>query len=206
MLNTINFKTISLLLFLSGTGLCLWLLEINLVKGWYGLAWLHGGLYTPYIATLLAAMAYTFPYLLTNRFHTKKAGVATVIFYFTNVICYMGGKTVCYNMFCRFCLWSVADVYILLSIGLVMCFLFGLIHWYITKRLIIKIRKFHILTFSLLPLTAIALSVLNILLIPGFGSQSGFIDAVKMGYPVFWTILLLGLTAFAFSKKAIKQH
>jgi hypothetical protein len=39
----------------------------------------------------------------------------------------------------------------------------------------------------------IPLSLITILLIPGFGHQTGWIDAVKMGYPVFWVTVLLGV-------------
>jgi hypothetical protein len=52
-------------------------------------------------------------------------------------------------------------------------------------------------------ITVVPASLATVEWIPGFGNGITFVDAVKMGYPMFWINVLLGWTAFAMVKKAI---
>jgi hypothetical protein len=46
-------------------------------------------------------------------------------------------------------------------------------------------------------------SLISIEWVKGFASTESFVDAVKMGYPVFWLNTLLGWVSYAMAKRII---
>ena len=64
-----------------------------------------------------------------------------------------------------------------------------------------KNKKANAIFIDLFALLTIPLSMISVKVIPGFGSGSDWIDAVKMGYPVFWMIASLGISGLMISKQ-----
>ena len=70
-----------------------------------------------------------------------------------------------------------------------------------THKLIKKNKKINVLFITLLLLLIIPLSLLTIQIYTGFGHGTDWIDAVKMGYPIFWTTMFLGLIGLIISSQ-----
>jgi hypothetical protein len=174
-------------------GWTIWILEIIVVKKWYGLDWLNGTLYAPYFGALIACMAFALPFSI-NGTTIKKLLVPMLLLYFVNIICYKIGQQLCFALYCRFCIWDTTDHLLLFSMGFLLFPFMGFLYWLITTKLIRKIKKVNIIYISLLLVAGVILSILSIHLNTGFGHQTGWVDCVKMGYPVFWTIFFLGLS------------
>lgn len=177
-----------------------WLLEILFVKGWYSLNWLNGGLYSSYFGLLLAAYTFLLPFKLTG-IATKKLILPFFLLLIVNAICYEAGKHLCYAVYCRFCFWDIKNIIIIFSLAFLLLPFIGFFYWLIATKLLRKIKKIHILYISLFVFGAIVLSNLTIYISTGFGAQTGWVDVVKMGYPVFWMIFALGVSGILVTKK-----
>lgn len=188
------FISLVVVLLLSLANISLWLFEIIQVQGWYGLSWLHNPLYSPYLGCLIAAMAYHAPFLVNKQSVFKKLILSVFILTIVTILCFAGGKQLNYALYCRFCIWSESDLLTLLTIALLLFILFGFSYWFVTTKLIKRSKKINILSFALLMVLTLPLSWATVIIVPGFGSQTGWVDAVKMGYPVFWSTFLLGLS------------
>jgi hypothetical protein len=186
----------SLIIFLLAlTANILWLSEICLVKGWAGLQWLNGTLYSPYLSTLLCVMSFTTPFLLSGtRFNTKFVFSAALLF-LCSLFLYEAGHIINEIVYSRFSVFiSATNRDLLVYTTLCLFPLLGFSYWLITDKLIRKNRETNLLLICIITALVIPLSLLTICLYSGFGSQTGWVDAVKMGYPVFWMTLLMGIS------------
>jgi hypothetical protein len=187
--------TITIVFILAIFGTSLWLFEILKIKGWYGLNWLNGPLYSSYIATLVAVFAFLTPFIISRQMTVKKITCLSIILYAASILCFETGKGLCYALYCRFCFWTRKDILLNYLIAFLLFVFIGVAYWFVTNRWIKKNKKVNILLITFLIVSAIPLSLMTIQLNTGFGTQAEWVDAVKMGYPIFWTIVLLGLSA-----------
>ncbi len=81
---------------------------------------------------------------------------------------------------------------------LLIALIYALLIPFINKRKRVPAYLLLLLAFLVTPF----LSMVSIKIWPGFGTGTDWVDAVKMGYPVFWTTLTLGLTGFLIKLKA----
>lgn len=195
-----------LILVLSTIGISIWLFEILQITGWYGLNWVSEHLYSPYILSFLAAFVFTTPFIINKTTSLQKIIIAIIILGATNIICFSGCKYLHFAFYCGVCYWSNFEIAILFSIGLLFYGLFGFMYWFTTNKFIRKIKKLNILFFLIMEFLTIPLSILSIHLNTGFGSQTGWIDAVKMGYPIFWTMITLGISAIIITSRILKHN
>ena len=201
-MTTRNLWTATALIFLLSTiGMNLWLYEILKIKGRHSLNWLTGQVYSPYIATLIVVLAFMTPFITSRRVITKKTIFAIIILYAASIFCFEIGKQLCYALYCRFCFWTTKDILLIFSIAFILFLFLGVVYWFVTNKLIKKNKKVNILFISFLAIEAIPLSLLTILINTGFGSQTGWVDTVKMGYPIFWTTMLFGLAGILIEKQ-----
>ena len=172
-----------------------WLFEIVVIKKWASLNWLKPPLYAPYAIALLTTIAYLAPIQLHYRASRFNWYSAVAGLYFFSLAEFYAGKQLCYALYSRYWIITKIDLAIgctaigLLFAGLaVACYLSS-------KQLNRGISYRPILANAVLFICVIPLSLLSIKLIPGYGASSGWIDAVKMGYPAFWITILLGVAA-----------
>ena len=191
----------TIILILSTIGMSVWLFEILKIKSWYGLNWLSGQLYSPYIATLIAVFAFMTPFIFNKQTTTKKIILAIIILYAANMLCFEAGKQLCYAMYCSFCFRTSKDSIFLFTIATTLFAFLGFAYWFVTNKLIKKNKNINMLTITLLALAVIPLSLLTIQVNTGFGTNTDWIDSVKMGYPIFWTITALGLSGILIAKQ-----
>jgi hypothetical protein len=190
-----------LILLLSFVSLGTWLFEINIIKGWYGLNWLDGSLYSPYLACLIVGIAYLAAFFVNQQLSLVKTIIFMVILCAINVFCFKAGEYLCHLIYCRFCFWGKAEIYLFLFLAISLYLLVGFSYWFFTYKFIVPCRKTSIFYLAIVAFLAIPLSLVTIKLLPGFGHGTGEVDAVKMGYPIFWTTLLLGLSGYRLSNR-----
>jgi hypothetical protein len=192
MISAYTKKQLFFIFFFSLTAIALWLGEILFIKGWHGLSWLHGSLYSPYLSTLFVVAAFLTPFVADNSLTKKNAGIAFCLLYLISIIFYWLGRIVaCFPYMYLF--WTTAQYYLMNFLGLLLFPLFAICYWFITQKFIRKTKKIHILYLTLFSLAVLPLSMMSIWICPGFGAGDGEIDAVKMGYPVFWMAMMVGL-------------
>lgn len=201
-----NTIALTYILLLSLAAICIWLFELLKIVGWEGLRWVGHQLYSPYICTLIATISFLVPFFINNRIRIKKVIVSLLILYGINIFCFEINRQLCYALYCDACYWSVTQFNLILVVEFTVFVLLGFIHWYVSNKLLIKNRKINILYITILLLLSIPLSFFTININTGFGTEKGFIDMVKMGYPVFWTTLMLGISGMMITnQKTIKS-
>jgi hypothetical protein len=190
-----NLLTAILIIFiLSAVGMGLWLYEILKIKGWYSLTWLSEQLYSPFIATLFAVFAFMTPFVVCKQTTAKKIIFSTIILYVISILCFSVGKDLCYALYGRFYFWKTQDIVLYLSTGIILFPSLGIIYWFVTNQFIKKNKKINMLFITIFIIGVIPISIFTIELNKGFSTQSGWVDVVKMGYPIFWITMALGLS------------
>jgi len=172
-----------------------WLFEIVVIKKWASLNWLKPPLYAPYAIALLTTIAYLAPIQLhyrASRFNWLKAVGGL---YFFSLAEFYAGKQLCYALYSRYWIITKIDLAIgCIAIGLLFTGL-AVACYFSSRQLKRGISYKPIFANATLFFCVIPLSLLSVKLIPGYGAGSGWIDAVKMGYPAFWITILLGVAA-----------
>lgn len=188
-----------LIVSLALTGFRIWLYEILVVKGWYGLNWLSkGSIYSSYLITLLVVFAFMLPFILYRHIAIRKFFFLTILFYLISVIYYEVAKqATCTFLFGR-CSASIFHSnkflgYLFIPSIFILPF-FGRVYWSIVNKFIFKNKKSNRHIISTLVFLTIPFSLLTIQIDPGYGSGTDWIDAIKMGYPVFWITIFFGLS------------
>lgn len=184
-------------------GLGLWLYEIVEIKTWFGLNWLSEPLYSPFLAALFAVFAFMTPFIVNKQLTIKKALVSISILYTINIICFQIGKQLCFEMYSRFFWFSetTSNTLLIPIKGLFLFIFLGFAYWLTTYKLIKENKKINLFFITVLLLLTIPLSLLTIQINTGFGSGTNWVDAVKMGYPIFWISMLLGFSGLIISKQ-----
>lgn len=172
-----------------------WLFEIVVIKKWASLNWLKPPLYAPYAIALLTTIAYLAPIQLHYRASRFNWFTAVGGLYFFSLAEFYAGKQLCYALYSRYWIITKIDFAIgCTAIGLLFAGLAAAC-FFSSRQLSHEISYKPIFTNAILFICVIPLSLLSIKLIPGYGTSSGWIDAVKMGYPAFWITILLGVAA-----------
>ncbi|MCD6067594.1 MAG: hypothetical protein K0S33_2420 [Bacteroidetes bacterium] len=191
-----------IVLLLSVSALVLWLLEITQIKGWHGLNWLNGVLLSPYIIACIPVFSFLTPFLIRKQtLSIKKTILAAVLLYGSSILCFEIGKQISYLIYCRFCFFNP---WILLLIAFFTFLLCGFLYWLITNMLLQKTKWYKLFIIGLTAILVIPVSLASIHFFPGLGTQDGWVDAVKMGHPVFWITILFGASGFILSRQKIK--
>ena len=189
-----TYTTIILILILALACIIIWLFEILEIKGWFGLDWLDGHLYSPYAITLLVVFAYLTPFLIHRQANPNRLFFLVLLLCGVGILGFEAGKRLSAVPYSRFGSWDAESI-LILSIMTIALFLFlGISFWFVTHRWIKKNSRKNIFLISFLAVTPIPLSLLMVK-IYNFGgpTDTGWIDAVKMGYPFFWIATALGL-------------
>ena len=192
-----NLISAILIFFLSSLGMALWLYEIVEIKTWNSLSWLNGQLYSPFLATLFSVFSFMTPFFINKKLTVKKAIIPFIIFFTINIICFQIGKFLCYKMNSK-CWWlsnkgTINNTIVMILTALSLFIFLGFSYRLTTCKLMKMNKTINTFFITFLLLLAIPLSLLTIQINPGFGSGTDWVDAVKMGYPIFWISMLLGL-------------
>lgn len=173
----------------------LWIGEILFFTGWNSLNWLRKSLFSPYLILILLSFAFLNPLLQIRKTEEKLNPVFPALIYAASLICFFSSEVLMRISYCRSCFISETQVW-LINTGLVSdCFVFGFILQRITEKYSGRMPRGFGIVLALGAVSAALLSLVTVRLIPGYGTGTGWADAVKMGYPVFYSVLLTGLSS-----------
>ncbi|MCP4437335.1 MAG: hypothetical protein GY810_00010 [Aureispira sp.] len=189
-------------LFLGSLSLLIWLYEINSIIGWNSLEWLNQELYSIYIITLLVVISYLLPIAKISQVGMARVLVCGLTMYGAAIGGFILARGVFYDLYNKIpesinhYAWSIWKLFAIVLLVAIVFFL-------LKQWLLDATDRFHILTLIVALIAVVPMSLITVEYIPGFGVEDHFVDAVKMGYPVFWINVLLGITSFFMSRKII---
>lgn len=169
----------------------LWLSEIFLVHGWEGIHWAFPVHYSVFVIALLAVIAYLLPFRFIRSAPYSQLIRSTAEIYPVTLIAFFLSKTIFFSLYSGFYGYLSAYPFRLLLVLLVLLVSFS-IH-FVTRRNLHRIRWGHGFFVAAGILSVVPLSILTVRFLPGFGEGSTFVDAIKMGYPYFWIVGMMGL-------------
>ncbi len=189
------------ILFYSVLAWITWIIEIRYIKGWYSLSWIHDLLYSPFVIIFITAYSYLLPFRPHTRQQQRKFFAIWVILSIVNALLYLSGKTICYSAYHQFFSLSWQELLTTTVLSLSLFLAAGAAYQTLTKQLVAKTSAKDIVRIAVYLLLTLPLSYISILLLPGFGSGHDWVDATKMGYPVFWATLLTGMAGNAIARR-----
>jgi len=167
----------------------LWLTEICWVKGWTGLAWLHGFNWSalPICALIMAlcGLAVGGRGGWRNRLAYTGAGASAAL------LAFGVGRWTAFELFSG---WAPAGLNLRTLGGMVVSVLLLPVSLpLITNRWLSPVSWRATVTVAVALALVLPLSFATIHFFPAFNGSTDQIHAIKMGYPVLWTALLLPL-------------
>lgn len=156
---------------------------------------------------MIAAIAFILPFAFVNRRSIKQLLIPTLLIYFTNLVFYVIGTYLCYAVYYRFLIFNTKYLQNIYFDIILYFLLFGFIYWLVTDQLIHRVKFVNMLLISFSAALSVILSLATVAIIPGFGTGTDLVDAVKMGYNVFWIIFILGVSGWSIAgKKPLTQN
>lgn len=183
-------------LVLACLGLACWLYEVLVARGWDGLAWLYPFPRSAIPACLFVALASLVPVWRQGIAPHRKVGLYLVLVWGLALASFTLARDAVMGLNRVVVMGMSADdvrTYLLTRLGwLLVALLLASVGMGLGLRWLgLPVRR-RTIGFLVLALVAVVLaSWLTIQVVPALNGQRDFIHAVKMGYPVFWTILLV---------------
>lgn len=184
-------KHIALLFFAALLGFAAWFSEIYFFDEWRSLHWLHRPIYSAFIGTLLAALM---PVYILHRSKNELV-LYTLILWLLNCVLYFFGKNVCYSAFGRLGMLFPGGQYGFLLACVSGYFVQASALYFVVRKMGVVLRFYAVGVWTILGLLCFPLSFFSLELLGSPGSDGGLIDAIKTGYPVFWSVVIPGAIA-----------
>jgi hypothetical protein len=182
----------------------IWLYEIIKIKGWYGLNWLEGYMNSVFLIIPLTISSYLISIKLFKKIEIKNMIIAFIGLSVISLVSYEISRQYLYMTNPRFFGFFDFDkmLTLIISRGTIVPLVLYLIgFYYLTNRFLIKIPKWTIFLFLKTIILSIVFGIITIKMHTGYGYESNFIDSVKMGYPIFWLNLFLGINVIELMKQ-----
>jgi hypothetical protein len=190
------------ILILAISGNAIWLVEILYRFSWASLGWLYSKLYSPYLLAAFPAISFLLPFILSKRIGYKKIHIPFILLYFINLSFYHFGENLLRLFFGKFIFLLEPVLIFLLPPAIFL--LFGLSYSIVVKYFVVNIRPRYFILFTLVIIPILPLSWLTYKILPVTQDTEWFFNAIKAGYPVFWTTLLMGLAGWLIEKRTEK--
>jgi len=179
----------------------LWLFEIIAIKNWDSMAWLKQRLYSPFIIIPITVWAYILPFYLEQKVTIKASLLPFIILCVVANICFTIGKRLCFALYNNYAFDGLQSYSILIISAFALFALLGFTCWFVANLNMGNTRKRNTVFITLLLIFTVPLSLFTVQLIPALGQGDDWIDAVKMGYPVFWITIFMGVSGIFISRQ-----
>jgi hypothetical protein len=204
--------TVLAILALGGLSCAAWLAEVALLKGWEGLRWLESYPNAAFVGIPCVVLSVVLPILISRR--TKPRHVAL----FVASACLVAWLSFSLARNALLELHSTSAAWMVLAGERAMALTFTLRHLgalvsagvlaALGFTVAMRIFLAHVGWWTAgLFLLAIALVMpmgkLTILVMPALNGQTDYLHVVKMGYPLFWTNVLMGLASWLAVRAAV---
>jgi hypothetical protein len=166
----------------------LWLAEVCWIKGWTGLAWLNGFNWSA--LPICALIVLTVTYFVPVDARWPRRTIFVVVSWVLTVGAFATARWAVFHLFTR---WffpgraGLGPAIILLLAGMVVSA--GLT--VATNRWLASVHDWTALLVAAGLLLVVPLSIATIKMFPVLNGSTDEIHSIKMGYPVFWTALLI---------------
>ena len=195
------------ILILAISGNAIWLSEIIYRFTWASLGWLYSTLYSPYLLVAFPAIAFLLPFVLQQRIGFKRILIAFILLYFTNLSFYRFGDNLLRLSFSKLGMLallmynSISPIILVYLFHVLILCMFGIIYFLIIKYQITRIKWWWALLFDIGIIVILPLSWLTYKVLPVTEDTEWFYNAIKAGYPVFWTIIVMGSAGWIIEKR-----
>jgi hypothetical protein len=193
---TIAFKTIFVTILAGILNNFTWLFEIVKIKGWDGLHWLDGYMGSVFLIIPVIVLSYMY----SIRYHLGQSNTHTIVPFVglsvIGLISFEIAREFLYLIYSGRLMFSYSrmEISIIIVTGLILPNLIFSVGFYlITHYFMIKIRRRTVVLYIIAIVLSTGLGYLTVHFNRGFGTGTAFIDSVKMGYPIFWLNLFLGI-------------
>lgn len=181
-----------------------WWYELHIVIGWEGNAWLDLPLRTIYGLLFLVVMTFLIPLMVELKMPFLWGFLYALLLYAVSYWAFFAA----YNLFEQLYSQGVAarderqiafSIWKLLGIVITT----ASVYFVPLRHFLRTTDGMHVLTIMVAFISVIPASIICIEHLPLWSTKTAFIDAVKVGYPMFWTPIFLGLLSTATVKKWI---
>jgi hypothetical protein len=191
-------------IFIGIVSLLLWSYELHQVVGARGFAWLRQPLTSVYLISFLIVLAFLLPLRIELEMPIGWALFYIVLLYGASLGTYFLAKQIFYTLYTKgliagdnkiitLSIWKLLGTVILLSA----VYFIPMRHFHKTTD------GMHILTIMIAIISVVPASLICIEQLPLWSQETAFIDAVKIGYPIFWMPIFLGSLSTAAAKQWI---
>lgn len=184
-------KSLVFTLLLALVANALWLAELLQVVGWEGMGWVSYLHYSVFVIALFAVAAYVLPFRWIRQVSWMQVGQAALETYPATVVAFFLAKTILFSIYTRLYGYLNGNMLLLLLVVVVLLISFS-IH-FVTKKSLHRVRWGHGFFVAAGIVTVVPLSIMTVRFIPGFSHDASFVSAVKMGYPFFWIVIMMGI-------------
>jgi hypothetical protein len=196
----IDFFALLVPILLGIASLAMWLTEIRVYIGWEGIEWIRRDLKSVYIITLFIVLSYVLPVVIISKPKWFNSLISIVLLYVFSLISYFVSKWIFKQLYTK--MGDETHVVYVWYLILVVTIVAG-IFYYLKQFLLFKSEIFHVMTIIAVFISIVPASLITIEWVKGFSVIESFVEAVKMGYPIFWLNVLMGLVSYSMARKII---
>ncbi|HMO37785.1 MAG TPA: hypothetical protein PKC76_08425 [Saprospiraceae bacterium] len=169
----------------------LWLLELANTGSSDDGEWISQLHYSVFVIALLAVMAYVLPFRWLHRIPWMPVGQAILEIYPATLVAFFLSKTILFSIYTR--LYGYLNGNLLLALLVLVVLLISFSIHFVTKKNLRPVRWGHVFFVATGIISTVPFSILTARFLPEFSGGSTFVDAVRMGYPYGWIVLMMGL-------------
>jgi hypothetical protein len=175
----------------------LWLAEVCWIKGWAGLAWLSGFNWSA--LPICALIMITASYCVSARAAWRERMMFTAVGWVIALAAFVLVRLAAFDLFSRdlgpvrWQPFSAALAGLLMSTGLT----------FAANRWLTAMRHWTGLLLAAGLLLVMPLSIATIKVLPALNGSTDEIHSIKMGYPVFWTAVLVPVALYLGRKRRL---
>jgi hypothetical protein len=190
--------------FIGVISLFMWWYELHRVVGATGFAWLREPMTSVYVISFLIVLAFLLPLRIELKMPIGWTLFYILLLYAASLGTYFLAKQIFYTLYTKGLIGGDNKI-ITLSIWklLATVILLSTIYFIPMRHFHRKTDGMHILTIMIAIISVVPASLICVEQIPLWSHETAFIDAVKLGYPIFWMPIFLGSLSTAAAKEWI---
>lgn len=186
-------------------GVCcivLWWYELHEVIGWQGKGWLRTSLNSVYAINALIVLVFLLPLIVELKMPIIWMVIYSVLLYATSMGAFIAAQAMFRDLYVEgvgLGNETVITVTIWKFLGLLI--IVALVFFIPIRHFHRSTEGMHVLTIIVALISVIPASIISLENLPLWAHQITFLYTVKVGYPVFWTPIFLGLLSTAAAKE-----
>lgn len=180
----------------------LWYSELHHNIGWKGEDWLHKPINSVYLITFLVVIAFLLPIVAELKMPIPWFLFYLLLLYAVSLGAYFVSKEIFYFLY-RDGLYANDNYVKAMAIWklLATVLVFATVYFMPMRHFCKTSDGMHVLTILVAIISVIPASIITIETFPLWNTRINFMNAVKIGYPLFWLPIFLGTLSTAAAKE-----